>query len=220
MVPALNVNFAIFNHHDPGVVHQNINIPNLIPNLPKLKGESDLRKWKSQRKLSSWARLLCHLCHLFTFTHVTLEPPGYASSLLKSTVGLRVFLQSILEAIDYDHQKNYHCNYFCYLYVFDSGLVGLPINIDGNHEAAERGKAESQLPKKFNIVTTLILIIMKNQLLLKKVTTLILIPMKTGNCWKWAVTCPYHDQLLSPGQCPQPPPWYFLILIVHLPDIT
>ena len=69
-----------------------------------------------------------------------------------------------------------------HLYVFDSGLVGLPINIDGNHEAAERGKAESQLPKKFNIVTTLILIIMENQLLLKKVTTLILIPMKTGNC--------------------------------------
>ena len=44
IVPALCVNFAIFNHHDPGVVHQNINIPNLIPNLPKLKGESDLRK--------------------------------------------------------------------------------------------------------------------------------------------------------------------------------
>ena len=44
MVPALNVNFAIFNHHDTGVVHQNINIPNLIPDLPKLKGESDLRK--------------------------------------------------------------------------------------------------------------------------------------------------------------------------------
>ena len=125
-----------------------------------------------------------------------------------------------LEAIDYDHHKNYHCNYVCHLYVFDSGLVGLPINIDGDHEAAKRGKAESQLPKKFNIVTTLILIIMKNQLLLKEVTTLIRIPMKTSNCWKWAVTCPYHDQLLSPGQCPQPPPWYFLILIFHLFDIT
>ena len=107
-----------------------------------------------------------------------------------------------------------------HLYVFHSGLVGLPINIDRDHEAAERGKAESQLPKKFNIVTTLILIIMENQLLLKKVTTLILIPMKTGNCWKWAVTCPYHDQLLSPRQRPLPLPWYFLILILHLFDIT
>ena len=84
----------------------------------------------------------------------------------------------------------------------------------------ERQGGEPAAWEAHHIVTTLFLIARKNQLLLKVVTTSILIPMKTGNCWQWAVTCPYHDQLLSPGQCPQPPPWYFLILIFHLFDIT
>ena len=75
-----------------------------------------------------------------------------------------------LEAIDYDHHKNYHCNYVCHLYVFDSGLVGLPINIDGDHEAAERGKAESQLPEKVTISSPLCSSLRRRK--------------KTNFCWK------------------------------------
>ena len=161
LITIFNIIFYIFNHHhDPSVVHQNVHIPNLIPNLPELKGESDLRKWKSQRKLFFLSTLTLpfepplHFYSRHTGTPRLCLQPSEEYGWVTSFPPIYSWLKN-LEAIDYDHHKNYHCNYVCHLYVFDSGLVGLPINIDGDHEAAQRGKAESQLPEKLTISSPL-----------------------------------------------------------------
>ena len=111
-----------------------------------------------------------------------------------------------------------------HLYVVDSGLVGLPINIDGDHEAAKRGKAESQLPEKLTISST-----NWSSFLWKPAI------VKNGRLPAHTMTSSCHQDNV-PSHLPDifwywystslilrnidiTPPWYFLILILHLSDI-